>query len=257
MNDRWRDRGRPAVHVATIGIDARGRGGNLRRRTRPSDSSRRPSRRSHAWRSRTRSACAATSSSRSRSPTRSSSVRRRRRRAGKVVLYLAAHDGAVRGRRAGARPAARPDARRSAAAHRRRRGRPGGALPADGGRDRRARCSIRSRSRCSCCRRASPSPRARSCPPSSTSPDELVRANSRLALIAVLGGDRRGADRGRDPQALGRGVGAALRRSDLRRRHRRRARHPTREAGRAARDARATASCCTCRASSSRVRRWG
>ena len=50
----------------------------------------------------------------------------------------------------------------------RRRGRPGGALPADGRRDRRARCSIRSRSRCSCCRRASRSPRARSCPRSST-----------------------------------------------------------------------------------------
>ena len=69
-------------------------------------------------------------------------------------------------------------------------------------------------------------------------PDELVLANSRLALISVVGGDRGGPGRGRDPEARRARLGPALRRRDLRGRRDRGARHPAGQARRARGDAR-------------------
>ncbi len=77
------------------------------------------------------------------------------------------HDGAVRGRRAGARPLPRPHPRRSAADGGALDDRAGRAVRPDGEQRSTARCCTRSRSARSSCRRVSRSRRARSSPPSS------------------------------------------------------------------------------------------
>ena len=160
-----------------------------------------------------------------------------------------ADDGAVRGRRAGARPVARPDAGRSAAPDRGVLRGPGGPLPPDGRRDRRARpLSARVRDA-----RAVEGPlvaKSALVPAVVDSHDELVLANSRLALIAVGGRRRRGTDRGGDPQADERGVGAAARHGDLRGSGSSPRSPSPREERRPAGDGVTTGSCCTRRASS-------
>ena len=139
------------------------------------------------------------------------------RRPGQGAPLPAPHDGAVRGRRPGARARARPHQGRPPPARDPVGGGPGAALRrswrcTSASRRPRACSSTRSRSACSSWPRAIRSPRARSCPPLVNDDAELVNANSRLALVSV---DRRarsaGCPRPRCPAALRRRLVAALR----------------------------------------------
>ena len=134
---------------------------------------------------------AVTRASPCRSRARCSSRARPTAARGKVLLYLLLTMAPFAIVAPGARARARPHRRRAPPARGRVGGGPGGPLRRHGdvhqrARRRRACSSTRSPSACWCWRRATRSPRARSCPRWSTDDDELVNANSRLALLSVI-----------------------------------------------------------------------